>query len=55
MSKICHPEIKALYLFIKALFKNSALQCQVVKSCICAEFLHGHVVDNFLSQLIFVF
>ena len=49
MSKICHPEVKALYLFIKALFKNSALQCQVVKFCICAEFLHGHKIVRKLN------
>ena len=34
--------MKALYLFINALFKNSALKCQLVKFCICAEFLRGH-------------
>ena len=36
--------MKALYLFIKALFKNSALKCQLVKFCICAEFLRGHKI-----------
>ena len=36
--------MKALYLFINALFKNSALKCQLVKFCICAEFLRGHKI-----------